>query len=242
MGAAAADYDGDGLPDIFRTNFSDERETLYQNAGGGHFNESTMKAGLAHNTRFVGWGTAFLDFDNDGWRDLFLANGHVFPEVDSLKTDIRYKERAILYRNLGTGAFEDVSERAGPGVAERHSARGAAVADLDNDGSLEILIGNQNEPPSLLRNAAKPRGAWLSLRLLTRTGRDAIGAEVEVSADGRRQLDEVRSGGSYLSQNSLRLHFGLGPSATARVKVRWPDGGETVHPRVSAGRQTLRQP
>jgi len=136
MGAAAADYDGDGKLDIFRSNFSDERETLYRNRGAAAFDDATITAGLAHNTRFVGWGCGFFDFDNDGWKDLLLVNGHVFPEVDRLKIDIHYKDRAILYRNNRDGTFRDISEIAGPGILEPHAARGAAFGDYDNDGSV----------------------------------------------------------------------------------------------------------
>ncbi|HVT94166.1 MAG TPA: CRTAC1 family protein [Bryobacteraceae bacterium] len=228
MGATAADYDGDGTLDIFRSNFSDERETLYRNRGGGQFDETTSLAGLARNTRFVGWGCLFFDFDNDGWKDLFLANGHVFPEVDRLKLDIHYRDRAILYHNLANGRFSDISEESGPGVLEKHSARGAAVADMDNDGSQVILINNQNEAPTLLKNQRKPAGNWVLLSLEgTRANRSAIGASVKLTAGGRTQIDEVRSGGSYLSQNDLRLHFGLGNARRIdRLEIRWP-GGDT---------------
>jgi enediyne biosynthesis protein E4 len=226
MGAAAADYDGDGLPDIFRTNFSDERETLYRNRGDGNFDDRTLAAGLAKNTRFVGWGCAFLDFDNDGRPDLVLVNGHVFPEVDRLNLDIRYRDRAILYRNSGGGRFADISESAGPAVLEPHSARGLAVGDTDNDGALEILVNNQNQPPSFWRQAAKPAGNWILLKLEgTRSNRSAIGARVTLTAGGNAQTAEVRSGGSYLSQSDLRLHFGLGAASTAdRIEIRWPSG------------------
>ena len=226
MGADAADFDGDGWPDIFRTNFSDERETLYRNRGKGEFDDATLSAGMAHNTRFVGWGCGFFDFDNDGWKDLLLVNGHVFPEVDKLSTDIRYKDRAILYRNSGEGRFADVSESAGPAILERHSARGAAFGDYDNDGAVEVLVNNQNEAPSLMRQRARPLGNWITLKLEgRRSNRSAIGARVTISAGGRRQTGEVRSGGSYLSQSDLRLHFGLGAAAAIeRVEVRWPSG------------------
>ena len=226
MGTAAADFDGDGWPDIFRTNFSDERETLYRNRGKGEFDDATLAAGLAHNTRFVGWGCGFFDFDNDGWPDLLLVNGHVFPEVEKLSTDIRYKDRAILYRNDGSGRFADISESSGPAIMERHSARGAAFGDYDNDGAIEVLVNNQNETPSLIRQPNRPSGNWITLKLTgRRSNRSAIGARVTVTAGGRTQSSEVRSGGSYLSQNDLRLHFGLGETkAIERIEIRWPSG------------------
>jgi hypothetical protein len=238
MGAAAADYDNDGWPDIFRTNFSDEHETLYRNLGKGEFEDSTRAAGLSRNTRFVGWGCGFFDFDNDGWKDLLLVNGHVFPEVARLKLDIQYKDRAILYRNLGGGRFEDISERAGPGILERHPARGAAFGDYDNDGAVEALINNQNEAPSLLKRSAKPAGNWIILKLVgTRSNRSAIGAQVRVTADGHTQSDEVRSGGSYLSQNDLRLHFGLGRAAKVeRVEIDWPSGARQTERNLPVNR------
>ena len=142
MGATAADYDGDGKPDVFRTNFSDERETLYHNRGAAEFDDATIASGLAHNTRFVGWGCGFFDFDNDGWKDLLLVNGHAFPEVERLKIDIHYKDRAILYRNNENGTFTDVSERAGPAIIERHAARGAAFGDYSRVIAAPLDIGD----------------------------------------------------------------------------------------------------
>ena len=238
MGAAAADYDGDGWLDIFRTNFSDERETLYRNRGQGEFDDLTLHAGLGHNTRFVGWGCGFFDLDHDSWKDLLLVNGHVFPEVDRLKLDIRYKDRAILYRNLGNARFADISAQAGLGVLERHSARGAAFGDIDNDGTVEILINNQNEPPTLLRQARRPPGNWVVLSLSgTRANRSAIGARVVLTAGGRTQIDDVRSGGSYLSQSDFRLHFGLGSAAVIdQVEIRWPAGNRQTHTRLPVNR------
>lgn len=238
MGVAAGDYDGNGWLDIFRTNFSDERETLYRNRGGAEFDEATVAAGLAHNTRFVGWGCGFFDFDNDTWKDLLLVNGHIFPEVDRLKMDIRYRDRAILYRNLGNGTFADISEQAGPGMLEPHSSRGAAFGDYDNDGAVEILVNNQNEAPSLLKPARKPAGNWVILQLAgVRTNRSAIGARVRLTASGRAQVDEVRSGGSYLSQNDLRLHFGLGKATVVeRVEIDWPGGKRQVETNLPANR------
>jgi len=245
MGATSADYDGDGKPDIFRTNFSDERETLYHNRGGADFDDATISAGLGRNTRWVGWGCGFFDFDNDGWKDLFLVNGHVFPEVDRLKIDIHYKDRAILYHNNSNGTFSDISERAGAGVLERHAARGAAFGDYDNDGSVEVLVNNQNEPPSLLKNARKPAGNWVILKLEgTKSNRSAIGARVQLTAGGRTQADEVRSGGSYLSQNDLRLHFGLGTATKIDdVQILWPSGIRQNERNLDCGRViTLREP
>ena len=245
MGAASADYDSDGKPDIFRSNFSDERETLYRNRGAAEFDDVTVAAGLAHNTRFVGWGCGFLDFDNDGWKDLLLANGHVFPEVERLKIDIRYKDRAILYRNNGNGTFTDISEHAGEGILERHASRGVAFGDYDNDGSVEVLINNQNEPPSLLKSARKPFGNWVILKLEgTISNRSAIGARVRLTAGGHTQVDEVRSGGSYLSQNDLRLHFGLGPAAKIdRIAIDWPGGAHQIEENAGVKRiVTIREP
>jgi len=246
MGAAAADFNGDGRLDIFRTNFSDERSTLYRNRGEGDFDEATTTAGMAHNTRYVGWGTGFFDYDNDTWPDLLLVNGHVFPEVETLQTDIRYRDHAILYRNQGDGTFTDISEKAGPGILERHAARGAAFGDYDNDGQIEILINNQNEPPTLLKQTAPVQGNWIILQLQGAAGQrpqaaeagpaaagaqpgksnpSAIGAKVQVTTAERTQIQEVRSGGSYLSQSDLRLHFGLGQAEAAdQITITWPNG------------------
>ena len=226
MGVAAGDYMGDGHAAVFRTNFSDEFETLYRNLGGGNFDDVTLEAGLGGNRRFVGWGTGFFDFNNDGWKDLLLVNGHVFPEVDGLHIDIHYKDRPILYQNLGNGKFQDISEHAGPGLLEKHSSRGAAFGDFDNDGAVEIAVNNQNDPPSLLKQAVNPPGHWILLKLEgTRSNRSAIGARVKLVAAGHAQTGEVRSGGSYLSQNDLRLHFGLGAARRVeRIEILWPSG------------------
>jgi hypothetical protein len=238
MGLTSADYDGNGFLSIFRSDFSDERKLLYRNAGKGQFDDVTMAAGLAGNTQFVSWGCAFFDFDNDGWKDLVIVNGHVYPEVDRLHIDIHSRERAILYHNTGKGTFDDISEAAGPAVLAPHSARGLAVGDIDNDGTLEVLVNNQNEPPSLWKQTRRAPGHWLLLKLIgTKSNRSAIGARVVVTAAGHKQTDEVRSGGSYLSQNDLRLHFGLGDATHAdSIEVRWPSGQHTVLKDVAADR------
>jgi hypothetical protein len=237
MGVTAADYLHEGLTSIFRTNFSDELETLYHNTGKGEFRDVTTEAGLAKNTRYVGWGCGFFDFDNDGWPDLLLVNGHAFPEVDSLKIDIHYRERAILYRN-DHGKFVDISMSAGPGILETHSSRGLAFADYDNDGTLKALVNNQNEAPSLLRASGRTKNHWLELKLEgVSSNRSAIGAKVRVIAGGLVQTDEVRSGGSYLSQSDLRLHFGLGQAARVeRIEITWPGGRKQVESEIPADR------
>ncbi len=226
MGASASDFDHTGWQSIFRTNFSDERETLYRNLGEGQFEDATLRVGMAQNTRFVGWGSGFLDFDNDGWKDLLLVNGHVFPEVERKKIDIHFKERRILYRNLRDGKFEDISEQAGPAILEKHCSKGLAVGDIDNDGTVEVLINNQGERPSLLKQTHKAPGNWVLLKLIgTKSNRSAIGAKVRLTASGTTQLEEVRSGGGYISQGDLRLHFGVGSSEHIdKLEITWPSG------------------
>ncbi len=235
MGAAAADYLHEGLLSIFRTNFSDELETLYRNQGKGEFQDVSVESGLGRNTRFVGWGCGFFDFDNDGWPDLLLVNGHAFPEVDRLKIDIHYRERAILYRSH-RGKFVDISESAGTGILEPHSSRGLAFADYDNDGAVEALVNNQNEAPSLLRQTSPPKNNWIIVKLEgVRANRSGIGARVRVIAGPLVQTGEVRSGGSYLSQSDLRLHFGLAQQKKVdRVEIAWPGGARQVVINIAA--------
>ena len=235
MGVTAADFDHDGRLDIFKTNFADDTHTLYKNMGGNDFVDATIDTGLAVNTRYLGWGTSFLDFDNDGWPDLIVANGHVYPEVEEGHAGERFKQQRLLYWNRGDGQFFDLSAAAGPGITDGHSSRGLAIGDLDNDGQQEIVIVNMGEAPSLLKNFAPTTGKSVIVRALTASGRDAIGARVTLSSDGRKQIDEVRSGGSFLSQSDLRLHFGLGKSTAAEFTVRWPDGKTEAFPKVEAG-------
>jgi hypothetical protein len=224
MGVAAADFTHDGRLDIFKTNFADDTHTFYRNDGADSFTDATIDTGLAVNTRYLGWGTAALDVDNDGWKDLILANGHVYPEVDTGHTGEKFKQGKLLYWNRGDKQFFDLSPQAGSGISTPHSSRGLAIGDLNNDGSEEIVIVNMGEAPSLLKNVAPVSGNSILIRALTTTNRDAIGARVTVTAANLKQVDEVRSGGSYISQNDLRLHFGLGKAVSAGVSIRWPDG------------------
>jgi hypothetical protein len=227
MGVSAADYDGDGFLDILKTNFDEDVPDLYHNEGDGTFSFRTFDAKLGSNLRYLGWGGGFFDYDNDGWPDIFIANGHVYPELESHHhPESPYRQRNILYHNAGDGTFEDVTSLAGSGLELRRSGRGVAFADFDNDGDLDVVINNQNDPPTLLRNDGGNRNHWLSIRTLgVRSNRDGIGARITMLAGGRRQIAEVRSGGSYLSQNDLRVQFGLGRAAKAeRLEIRWPSG------------------
>ena len=236
MGVAAADYDGNGLLDIFKTNFASDTNTLYHNAGEWAFTDKTVLSGLAVVTRYVGWGAAFLDFDHDGRQDIFAVNGHVSPSVDGTPINESFRQPRLLFWNRGDGAFHPVSSQAGPAFEAEHSSRGVAVGDLDNDGSQEIVVVNMNERPSLLKHSGD-RGNWLLVRALTRTGRDAIGARISATAGGRTLINEVRSGGSYISQNDFRVHFGLGDQGTADVVIRWPTGAEEKIPGVKANQR-----
>ncbi|MEQ1353582.1 MAG: CRTAC1 family protein [Candidatus Acidiferrum sp.] len=226
MGTTIADYDGDGRPDIFKTNFSDDTPTLYRNDGGGVFTDATYAAGLGLHTQYLGWGTMFFDFDNDGWADLVLANGHVYPEVDKFHLSSGYMEPRILYHNTGNGKFIDVSAAAGPAFGAVSSARGLAVGDLWNDGRMSVLIANVYAKPSLLVNSMRYPNHWVAFKTVgTRSNRDGIGAKITAKAGKRVFVDEVRSGSSYISQNDLRVHFGLGTVAKIdSVEVRWPSG------------------
>ena len=234
MGVAAADFRHSGRFDIFKTNFADDTHTFYRNDGANSFTDATIDTGLAVNTRYLGWGTAAIDFDNDGWKDLILANGHVYPEVDTGHTGEKFKQGRLLYWNRGDGQFYDLSSQAGSGISAVHSSRGLAVGDLNNDGNEEIVIVNMGEAPSLLRNVAPPLGHSILIRALTATNRDAIGARVTVNASGQTQIDEVRSGGSYISQNDFRLHFGLGKATSANLSIQWLDGKIENFPSVAA--------
>lgn len=223
MGAAAGDYDGDGKLDIFKTNFSDDTPTLYRNLGDLSFADVTVRAGLGIHTKFLGWGAAFWDVDQDGWKDILHVNGHVYPEVDAAGLKEQFAQERTLFWNRGDGEFYDLSAQAGPAVTERHASRGLATADLDNDGTLEVVIVNLHQPPSLWKNFA-PAGNSILIEAKLPNGRDAIGARVMLTVGTRTLIDEVRSGGFHISHGDLRVHLGLGTAAKARLSVRWPDG------------------
>ncbi len=228
MGIGVGDYNGDGWLDIVKTNFADDTPNLYRNTGFGTFYDATYQSGLGVNTKFLGWGTGFFDFDNDGWKDIFIANGHLDPKVDELKAHYTYKEQRLLYRNRGEGRFQDVSLESGSGISDPSPSRGSAFGDFDNDGDVDILVNNMNEPPSLLRNEGGNRGNWILIKCLgTRSNRSAIGTRVQVITGDHTQTDVVMSGSSYISQNDLRLHFGLGEAEKVDlIKVQWPSGEE----------------
>lgn len=238
MGVAAIDYDGDGYLDIVKTNFAGDTSTLYKNTGGMFFEDQTFQSGLGRNTRFLGWGAGFVDIDNDGWPDIFLCNGHVYPEVGESGTESGYRQRKVVYRNLGNGKFADVSLELGPGILEKVSARGCAFGDFDNDGDVDVLVNCINDVPQLLRCDAQTKGNWLKVKTVgVKSNRSGIGARILCSTgNGRKQIDEVRSGGSYLSQNDLRVHFGLGSATKADLEIRWPSGLVDKVPAVPANR------
>lgn len=226
MGSTSADYDGDGKLDLFKTNFSDDTSTLYRNNGDGTYTDMTFPAGLGINTDALGWGTMFTDVDNDGWPDLLVVNGHVYPEVDSAKLGSLYHEPRFLYYNLGNGKFRDLSKRSGRGLVDPRSSRGLAIGDLFNDGRLEAVINNLSDRPMLLVNLANNQNHWLGVHLIgTSSNRDGIGARVTLRSAKRVWVDEVRSGSSYNSSSDLRLHFGLGTEThLTQIDVRWPNG------------------
>ena len=228
MGIAVGDYNRDGKVDFYITNFSDDYNTLYRNDGGGNFSDVTTRAGIANLTfPFLGWGTAFLDYDNDGLLDLFVANGHVYPGVDQHDWGTTWAQRPLLFRNLDGNKFADVPAATGSGLAIVVTSRGAAFGDLFNDGHIDVVLNNIDSTPTLLRNVVKNANHWVTFKLVggPKSPRDAIGTKVFVSAGGVRQRGDVFSGGSYASSSDQRLHFGLGTAERIdRVEIFWPSG------------------
>ena len=238
MGLAMGDYDRNGTIDIFKTNFAGDTSTLYSNLGKGLCEDRTFASGVGLATRWLGWGVGFLDLDHDGWLDLFLVNGHVYPEVEQIRTEAGYHQRKVVYRNLRDGRFEEITERLGDPMTTPRAGRGAAFGDFDNDGDVDVAVNNVHDTPNLYRHDITGRTSWTELALRgTVSNRSAIGSRIRIVAGGATLVREVRGGGSYYSQNDLRVHAGLGAATKIdRVEVRWPNGTEETFRDVPIGR------
>jgi enediyne biosynthesis protein E4 len=235
MGIATGDYDLDGNLDLFKTHFADDTNVLYRNDGKGNFDDVTIRAGIGVETRYVGWGTGMVDLDNDGFPDLFVVTGSVYPEVERKLPAYPFRTPRLVFRNLGDGRFEELIDEAGPGVAATHASRGCAFGDFDNDGDVDIVIVNMNEPPSLLRNDVSGNGHWLKVLLTgVKSNASAIGARVIARYGGRAQAQDVTAQSSFYSANDRRLHFGLGAATAADLTIRWPNGATEQLPAVAA--------
>ncbi|WP_180542477.1 CRTAC1 family protein, partial [Nevskia soli] len=233
MGVSIGDYNRDGNLDVVKTNFAGDTDSLYTNLGDANFEDRTYPSGLGVNTRLLGWGVGFFDMDNDGWLDILMSNGHVYPEVDRSKTDLKYAEHKYLYRNLQNGRFEEVTDQGGPGILENAPARGCAFGDYNNDGAIDIIVNCVNAVPQVLRCDSTWKRNWIKIKLAgVKSNRTGIGSRVIVVAKTKpnapkplTQMDELRSGGSYFSQNDMRMHFGLDQATKVdSVEVRWLSG------------------
>jgi enediyne biosynthesis protein E4 len=244
MGVGIGDSLLDGHLDIVRTHFYNEPVGLYRNDGKGYFTDMSDASGLSVDHRFIDWGTALADLDNDGWPDIFVVSGTVYPELDKL-FPVRFpaKTPRLVFRNKGDGTFAELGDEAGPGVSAVHNSRGAAFGDFDNDGDLDVLIMNRNEPPSLLRNDAPKDNRWIKIRLEgTKSNRSAIGARVLAHYNGKVQAQTLSSQTSYISVNDPRLHFGLGAAASADIDVFWPSGAKESYKGLASGQlHTIRE-
>jgi hypothetical protein len=237
MGLALGDYQHTGRLSIAVTHFSDEYTTLFRNDGKMNFTDASYTSGIAPSTvPYVGWGDSFFDFDNDGWLDLFLVNGHVYPQVDSIVGGTKYREPALLFLNQHDGTFKDVSKIAGPAMQITRVSRGVATGDLFNDGRIDIVIENLEGQPTILRPQGGRVNHWVEFELVGAKGnRLALNARVKATAGDLVQTSEVRSGGSYLSQNDLRIHFGLGGSKRVdKLEILWPAGNTEILNDVAA--------
>ena len=242
MGVSAGDYNLDGNLDILKTNFAGDTPSLYQNRGDWNFEDSTFVAGLGAHTQYLGWGCGFFDYDNDGWPDILICNGHVYPEVEQLKTEAGYPQRKLLYKNGRTGRFHEVTDYAGPGILDPYPSRGCAFGDWDNDGDVDFVVNGVNSFPQLVRCDSRLDHNWIKVKCIgVKSNRSAIGARLKCVTqppDGpkpHQQIDEVRSGGGYISQSDLRIHFGIGMAEKIDLlEVRWPSGQidtmKDVHP------------
>jgi len=235
MGVGVGDYDLDGNLDIFKTNFADDTNVLYRNDGKGNFDDMTIRSGLGVETRYIGWGAGIVDLDNDGLPDLFAVTGSVYPEVEKKLPSYPFKTPRLVFRSLGDGRFEELIEEAGPGISDVHASRGCAFGDFDNDGDVDVLVMNMNEPPSLLRNDVSGGGHWLKVQLIgVQSNRSAIGTRVTIRYGTRRQAQEVLTQSSFYSCNDRRLHFGLGAETSADLAIRWTNGNTESIPNVAS--------
>jgi len=236
MGSGAGDYNLDGHTDLVKTHFYNQAPGLYRNDGKGNFEDVALQAGLSRETRFVSFGAGLVDFDNDGYPDILITTGSVYPEVDRVSPRFPARSPRILFRNQGDGAFVELGADGGPDINAHHCSRGAAFGDFDNDGDIDVLIMNVNEAPTLLRNDAPPGNRWIKIRLEgTRSNRSAIGARVLALYGGKVQVQEVLSQSSFLSANDPRLHFGLGTATTADLEIHWPLGAVEKYAGLAAG-------